>query len=85
MQLHLTPRMLREYDIYTVSFGDTYRYYMRGQITIHRNDEYVNNIWRSCSSLSTLVDRLKTYMRQRAEAKAAGKDAHANVKCGGVL
>ena len=55
----LTPKqILRDYDIVTIAFGDNYRLYMRGQLTIHRNNEYVNNLWRSCPHLSKFGSRL---------------------------
>lgn len=50
--------VLTKYDIYTASFGDNFRMYMRGQLTIHRNDPFINNLWRSCEHLSQLNDRL---------------------------
>lgn len=62
----LTPEVLRSYDIYTISFGDNYRYYMRGQLTVHRNDPYVNNIWRTCTHLSDFKSRLMQYVSQKA-------------------
>ena len=33
--------LLDEFDIYTVSFGDSYRFYLRGQLTIHKNNDRI--------------------------------------------
>ena len=52
---------LKQYDIVTTSFGDNYRMYIRGQLSIHRNDPFVNNLWRSCSHLSHIGERLKKF------------------------
>lgn len=57
----ITPEMLNQYDIYTSSFGDNFRFYMRGQLTIHNNNDYTNNLWRGCRHLSHLSDRLQTF------------------------
>ena len=54
----ITPSILNKYDIYTSSFGDSYRMYLRGQLTVHRNTPYVNNIWRGCTHLSDISSRL---------------------------
>ena len=53
--------ILNRYDIYTSSFGDNFRLYMRGQLTIHRNDPYINNLWRSCLHLSNIGERLNSF------------------------
>ena len=61
MQTIITPSILNQYDIYTSSFGDNFRLYMRGQLTIHKNNKYVNNIWRNCRHLSHLTRRFKSF------------------------
>lgn len=61
MQTMITPSILNQYDIYTSSFGDNFRLYMRGQLAIHKNTEYVNNIWRGCHHLSHLTERFKSF------------------------
>ena len=61
MQRIATPEILQQYDIYTASFGDSYRLYLRGQLTIHRNHPHVNSLWRQCDHLSTLAERLRTF------------------------
>jgi hypothetical protein len=58
----ITRDILSKYDIYTTHFGDAYRMYMRGQLTIHKNNPYINNLWRSCEYLSLLGDRLDNYL-----------------------
>ena len=45
------------YDITTLSFGDTYRMYLRGQLTVHKNTPVINNMWRQCDHLSHLGQR----------------------------
>ena len=79
----LTPEILRKFDIYTISFGDTFRYYMRGQLTIHRNDDYINNIWKSCSSLNQLRSRLISYMKSRRKMEMKMEDLKETVTKGG--
>jgi len=59
--------ILNQYDIYTSSFGDNFRLYMRGQLTIHRNDPYINNLWRSCLHLSNLRERLHSFVERNYE------------------
>lgn len=54
-------QILNEYDIYTSSFGDNSRLYLRGQLTVHKNNAYVNNVWRNCRHLTDLNDRLNLF------------------------
>ena len=42
-----------------LSFGDQYRAYLRGQLTIHKNEFKVNRVWRGCSHLINYSDRLE--------------------------
>ena len=55
--------LLDEFDIYTISFGDSYRFYLRGQLTIHKNNERVNEIWRECEHLSQFGNRLLNFYK----------------------
>ena len=57
----LTDHMLSYYDVYTVSFGDNGRYYMRGQITIFKNNEVTNTLWKQCPDLLHIARRLKRF------------------------
>jgi hypothetical protein len=57
--------ILNKYDIYTSSFGDTFRLYLRGQLTIHKNIEIVNNVWKKCRPLTHFKDRLDIYEKTR--------------------
>ena len=57
----ITPQILNSFDIYTASFGDNYRLYMRGQLTIHRNDPFINNLWMECDHLSGIAGRLRKF------------------------
>lgn len=61
MHTIITSDILNGYDIYTASFGDSYRLYMRGQLTIHRNHPNINNLWRKCDHLSSIKQRLNKY------------------------
>jgi hypothetical protein len=61
MHTIITPSILNQYDIYTSSFGDNLRLYMRGQLTILKNNKYVNNAWRGCHHLSHLTQRFKAF------------------------
>jgi hypothetical protein len=62
----VTKETIDSYDIYTSSFGDTNRMYMRGQLTIVRNSDKVNSLWKKCQHFPTLTTRidefLNTYM-----------------------
>jgi hypothetical protein len=64
MHTIVTPSILERYDIYTASFGDSYRLYMRGQLTIHRNHPDINNLWRKCDHLSNIGQRLERYSKK---------------------
>ena len=57
----ITLEILNQYDIYTSSFGDSTRMYLRGQLTIHKNNPNINNLWRDCDHLSHLSSRLKIF------------------------
>ena len=63
VELLATPDILNTYDVLTYAFGDNYRYYMRGQLTIHKNNEKMKNIWRRCIHLSTFKKRLAQAMK----------------------
>lgn len=63
MQKLINRQMLKDYDIYTSSFGDNSRFYLRGQLTIHKNNAYVNNVWRNCDHLGNLNARLDNFRR----------------------
>lgn len=41
------------------SFGDQYRAYLRGQLTIHKNNIAVNRIWAGCDHLIHYTQRLE--------------------------
>ena len=66
----ITPQMLNKYDIYTSSFGDSYRIYLRGQLTIHKNNPIINNLWRKCDHLSNLSKRLDIFSVNNNEGKS---------------
>ena len=57
----ITPSLLMNYDIYSSSFGDSYRMYLRGQLTIHRNNATINTLWKHCDHLRHIGERLKEW------------------------
>jgi hypothetical protein len=57
----ITEEMLSTYDVYTISFGDNERYYMRGQLTIMKNSEKTNNLWKKCHDLAHIGERLRHF------------------------
>lgn len=59
----VTPDILNTYDIYTASFGDNNRLYMRGQMTIMRSSHAITTMWRHCSHLTHLLSRVSKYLR----------------------
>lgn len=61
----ITLDELEEYDIVTYSFGDQYRVYIRGQFTFHRNNDKINNIWRSCDYLTNMDRRLLKMVKEK--------------------
>ena len=58
----ITKDLIDLYDIYTSSFGDTNRMYMRGQLTIIRNSIRVNDLWRKCQYFPTLTHRIESFL-----------------------
>jgi hypothetical protein len=48
--------------------------YMRGQLTIFRNDYFINNLWRQCPYFSLITTRMKTFFqsKQRPESRTKG-------------
>lgn len=59
--IFLSNELLNKYDVYTSSFGDSNRMYLRGQLTIFRNTEFINNLWRNCNYFITIIERLSIY------------------------
>ncbi|CAM9110423.1 unnamed protein product [Ectocarpus sp. 13 AM-2016] len=57
----LEPTELQDFDIITFSFGDQYRAYLRGQLTIHKNKFDVNRVWTRCSHLTNYSERLEAF------------------------
>lgn len=53
--------------VFTVSsFGDQYRAYLRGQLTIHKNRPHVNRVWMRCSHLTHYSERLEVGAIERS-------------------
>lgn len=59
--IFLTKNILNTYDIYTLSFGDSNRMYLRGQLTIFRNEHFINNLWRKCTYFTTILKRMEIF------------------------
>ena len=59
---------LRDWDLFTFTFGDQDRLYLRGQWTVHRNIAKVNHMYRHCSFLTgrSLLSRLQSGARQES-------------------
>jgi hypothetical protein len=57
----ITDRILETYDTYTISFGDNNRYYMRGQLSIFKNNNITRNLWRKCYDLEHIGKRLNDF------------------------
>lgn len=75
----ITPNVLSDYDIYTISMGDSYRMYMRGQLTIHKNSAAVNNVWRGCGYLSHIGSGLAEYTRTNKWAFQSAEGCYSRV------
>lgn len=58
----LSEQILAEADIYTVSFGDNTRFYLRGQLTLFKNSKLLNNLWRRCRPLVNISVRVIDYV-----------------------
>lgn len=61
----ITIDELEQYDIVTYSYGDQYRVYIRGQFTFHKNNDKINNIWRSCDYLSMMDHRMLKIVKEK--------------------
>lgn len=60
----ITLDELTNYDIVTYTYGDQHRLYMRGQFTIHKNDETkINQLWRKCDYLTAMDERFKSIVQ----------------------
>jgi hypothetical protein len=59
----ISAEILHAYDIVTTNFGDTFVIYMRGQLTIHKNQAHVNNIWKNCIHYHNITNRLLEFDR----------------------
>jgi len=71
--LFITPDILSVYDIYTSSFGDNSRMYMRGQLTVFRNSDYINTLWRHCDHFTELNKRIERYLLSPEQPSSRSK------------
>ncbi len=53
--------ILRSYDVFTVSFGDNHRIYVRGQLAIFKNTDFLKGLWKDCKQYTHLHERLIQY------------------------
>ncbi|KAJ1434477.1 hypothetical protein B484DRAFT_326088, partial [Ochromonadaceae sp. CCMP2298] len=60
LSLQITAQEL-QHDIVTLTFGDNYRLYLRGQMTIHANKPHLNSLWQGCAHLATIGQRMETF------------------------
>lgn len=58
----ITSEILERFDIYTSSFGDQQRLYLRGQLTILRNNQIITRLWHRCTRLYHLKARMTSYI-----------------------
>lgn len=63
----INTNMLDSFDIITFSFGDTFRLYMRGQLTLHRNTREINELWKGCHHFTHLHERLDRFNETQFE------------------
>ena len=69
----LSNEILDKYDIYTSSFGDSNRMYLRGQFTIFRNTPLINNLWRQCDYFTAILNRMDTYYNTEHDVNSRTK------------
>lgn len=62
MDALIPPSVLNEYDIYSSTFGDNFRFYMRGQLTIHKNIPKVTQLWRGCAHFTSFKELLVEFL-----------------------
>ncbi len=68
----LTAQHLHAFDYVSFTFGDNYRLYLRGQLTIARNSRRTNTLWRDCIHLSKVGERLQRFMVGNNSSKSSG-------------
>lgn len=65
----LTPQILRSFDIYTSSFGDVSRMYLRGQFAVFRTSEPLLQLWRRCEYFGRLTERISAALQQQQDGR----------------
>lgn len=68
----LSASSIEEFDIYTTSFGDNERFYLRGQLALFKNSFVTNNVWRRCQTLS-LMSRRAIHYKNNPDDMNGGK------------
>jgi hypothetical protein len=71
-QTFLTPQILRSFDVYTSSFGDVSRMYLRGQFAVFRKTHQLLHLWRKCSYFEHLTDRIAAALTKQADGTVRG-------------
>ena len=68
----LTPQLLQTFDIYTSSFGDVSRMYLRGQLAVFRHTNQLLNLWRKCSYFNHLTARISAALERNRDGRESG-------------
>lgn len=58
----ITSDLLDSFDIYTSSFGDQNRLYLRGQLTIFKKNHDTIHLWQKCNRLFEMKRRITNYL-----------------------
>ena len=61
----LTSEILRTFDIYTSSFGDVPRLYLRGQFSVFHNVDKLIHLWKKCHYFAHFLDRVTRCQQER--------------------
>jgi hypothetical protein len=69
----LSEDILQKYDVYTSSFSDSNRMYMRGQLTIFRNHPFMNQLWKQCPHFPTITTRMEHFFQSEPNLNAKTK------------
>lgn len=74
---------LEEFDIFTYTFGDNHRLYLRGQFASHLNNDRINKLWLDCPELTTNLQQelfQHTGITERCYSFAVAKARDVRVK-----
>lgn len=68
----LTKQLLRSFDVYTSSFGDVSRMYLRGQFAVFQKSYQLLHLWRKCSYFEHLTDRIALALKTGNDGRVHG-------------